>query len=63
MKTRKQLEIYIDCKRDIMDKRRKVSFAVFSYIGDDGHEYRKSFTAPPFTPENDFFNLAPKQIN
>ena len=63
MLQRNYLEIYNPCKRDIKDQRKKVSFAVFSYIDrDTKYEYRKSFTAPPNTPEADFWAIAPRII-
>jgi hypothetical protein len=60
---RKQLEKYNPCQRSIIDKRRKEAKAVFSYIDpESGHEYRKSFTAQPNTPEIIFWDIAPKTI-
>ena len=60
---RNKLEIYIDSKKDTKDKRRKVAFAVFSYINkDNNNEHRISFTAKVNTPETEFWNIAPKSI-
>ena len=65
MKTliRQSLIKYEDNKRDNKDRRKKVSFAVFSYIDmDTNFEYRKAFTAPINTPELKFWDIAPKTI-
>jgi len=62
MKTRNHLEKYEDNKRDNNDRRKKVAWAVFSYIDENNIEFRKSFTAPAGTPEKDFWDIAPKQI-
>lgn len=62
MKTRNHLEKYEENTRDFKDKRKKVSRAVFSYFDEQGIEYRKSFVAIPYTPENEFFKIAPIQI-
>ena len=60
---RNKLETYIDSKRDTKDKRKKVAWAVFSYINkDNGDEHRISFTAKVNTPETKFWNIAPKKI-
>ena len=59
---RHRMEIYNPDKRDTKDRRTKVAFAVFSYITDDGIEYRKGFTAPKNTHEMEFWNIAPKTI-
>ena len=57
------LEKYEENKKDIFDNRKKYAYAVFSYQTKNGIEFRKSFQAKSFTPENEFFNIAPKQIN
>ena len=54
-----ELVSYNENVRDIQDKRKKVSKAVFSYHDQNGVEYRKGFTAQPFTHENNFFSIAP----
>jgi len=59
MKTRHQLEQYVDYARDTYDQRKKVSYAVFSYLDEQGTEYRKRFTSVPYTPEIDFWKIAP----
>ena len=60
---RKHLEIYDPCKRDTDDRRKKVTFAVFSYINPiNGDEYRRKFTAPQHTPEVQMWDIAPKVI-
>jgi hypothetical protein len=60
---RQSLEIYNPNKRDHSDRRKKVAYAVFSYYDrDTNHEYRKSFTAPVNTPENKFWDIAPRII-
>jgi hypothetical protein len=61
--TRLHLEIYNPETRDINDRRRKISKAVFSYISENGDEFRKSFTDKPNTPELKFWDIAPKIIN
>jgi hypothetical protein len=60
---RQKLERFEDKRKDPDDKRKKISWAVFSYcneITDD--EYRKSFKADVGTSENEFWNIAPKII-
>jgi hypothetical protein len=57
-----QLEMFDECRRDIKDNRRKVSFAVFSYIAENGDEYRRSFTSLSRMPESYFWTIAPKEI-
>ena len=57
---RKYLERYNPDKKDIQDNRKKISFAVFSYYSETGEEYRKSFKATKNTPENYFWDIAPK---
>ncbi len=59
---RHRLEKYNPCKRDIKDSRKKIAWAVFSYLDENGVEYRRSYTAPCNTPENYFWGKAPKQI-
>ena len=60
---RQSLIKYDDNRRDIKDRRKKVAWAVFSYIElNTGIEYRKAFTAPVGTPELKFWNIAPKEI-
>jgi len=56
---RHNLEKFNENTRDVKDKRKKVSYAVFSYISENGVEYRKLFTMPAFTHENKFFDVAP----
>ena len=60
---RKELVIYDENRRDVYDNRKKVAYAVFSYFTDNGIEYRKKFQLPTFTPEIEFWNIAPKEIN
>ena len=61
---RRHLEIFHPNRRDTNDKRKKVAWAVFSYIEQGtGYEYRKSFTAKVGTKESEFFNIAPLTIN
>jgi len=60
---RNKLEIYMDSKRDTKDRRKKVAWAVFSYINKSNNdEHRISFTAKVNTPETEFWNIAPKRI-
>lgn len=60
---RNKLEIFEDSHRDNADKRKKLAWAVFSYIDKTTkEEYRKSFTAKTGTTENEFWNIAPKII-
>ncbi len=61
--TRHHLEKFEDNVRDNQDRRKKVTKAVFSYFAPNGDEYRRAFTAPPHTPEQEMWNLAPKQIS
>ena len=56
------LEKYDENKRNIFDKREKFACALFSYQTKNGIEFRKAFTAPSFTPENEFFKIAPEEI-
>lgn len=60
---RNKLEKFSERQRDISDRRKFVAKAVFSYIGDDGHEYRKAFTAPVGTHESKFWDFAPHYIH
>lgn len=63
MLQREYLVKYWDKTPDINDRRKNVAKAVFSYIDrDTRNEYRRAFTAPAGTPENDFFDIAPKII-
>ena len=59
---RKHLEIYKPITKDNNDRRIKISFAVFSYLDDNGIEYRKKFTDKPNTPEVNFWQIAPIKI-
>lgn len=60
---RNYLEKYDPSRRDSADRRKKVAWAVFSYIErDTSHEYRKAFTAPANTPEMKFWDIAPRII-
>ena len=60
---RNRLEIYDAKRKDTKDKRKKVAWAVFSYIEEGtGDEYRKAFTAKAGTPETEMWKLAPKTI-
>lgn len=59
---RHSLEIYNENKKDVFDNRKKFAEAIFSYFDENGNEYRKKFQLPAFTPENEFFNIAPKEI-
>jgi len=60
---RSSIAIYEAKTRDKNDRRKFVAKAVFSYFErDTHHEYRKSFTAPPNTPENKFWDIAPRII-
>jgi len=56
------LEKYDENKKDIFERRKKFAYAVFSYKTKTGIEFRKAFTAPSFTPENEFFKIAPEEI-
>ncbi len=60
---RNLLEKYEPNRRNPQDNRKRIAWAVFSYIDTmTGDEYRKSFNATPHTSEIDFFTIAPKQI-
>jgi len=59
---RQTLELFNSCKRDNKDRRKKVVWAVFSYLGDDNNEYRQAFTFPIGTPENMMFLLTPEYL-
>lgn len=59
---RKHLEKFDPKKKSKADRTRYVAWAVFSYVGPDNEEYRKSFEAPVETPEQDFWKIAPKVI-
>ena len=59
---RGKLVKYFPKTRDLADRRRVISKAVFSYYDTNGIEYRKSFTGSPFTPENFFIETAPEVI-
>jgi len=60
---RKELVKYYGNCKDNWDKRKKHSVAIFSYIDKQGIEYRKGFYSEKNTPENNFWNIAPKIIN
>jgi hypothetical protein len=60
--TRGDLVRYIPYTKDPKDRRKRVSRAIFSYFDKDGIEYRKSFTAPHWTPESNFYHLAPSTL-
>jgi len=52
-----------DENRKVYDNKKNVTWAVFSYIdADTGDEYRKSFTAKPFTSEMTMWKIAPEII-
>ena len=53
------MEKYEPCKKDPKDRRKKVSWAVFSYFNERGEEYRRAFTMSINTPEIAFFDIAP----
>lgn len=60
---RNELEKYEENIRDIKDRRKKISRAVFSYIDvNTGEEYRRAFFSKPFTPEQYFWDVAPEYI-
>jgi hypothetical protein len=60
---RNKLEKFDSNRKDVKDRRKKVTWAVFSYIDEKtGYEYRKSFTAKPNTPETEMWKIAPKTI-
>jgi hypothetical protein len=60
---RQGLELYDSNRRDPKDKRKKIAWAVFSYIDEaTGEEYRRPFKADPGIPETEFWNIAPKTI-
>jgi len=61
--TRHQLETYHPYTRDFYDRRRYVARAVFSYIAENGDEYRRSYTWIPYTDERCFWALSAKEIN
>ena len=60
---RRELAQYSERKRDNNDRRKFVTWAVFSYVTDNGEEYRRAFTSAPYTPELDMWGIAPKEIN
>jgi len=53
---------YDENKTDVNDNRKKFAQAVFSYQTREGIEFRRSFQYPSFTPENEFFKIAPTEI-
>jgi hypothetical protein len=55
----KHLEKFEESKRDTRDRRKKVCFAVFSYLTLCGVEYRKGYTFEPFTSEVDVWARVP----
>jgi hypothetical protein len=57
------LEKYEANRRAIKDRRKRIAWAVFSYLDENNVEYRKAFEAPAGTPENDFWDIAPKFLN
>ena len=59
---RKNLESYCENKKDIFDNRKHFAEANFSYFTENGIEYRRKFQAKILTPENEFWNIAPKEI-
>ena len=60
---RHHLEIYNPDTRDHQDRRKKISRATFSYLNNEGIEYRKTFTSKPNESEQNFWIIAPKIIN
>ncbi|HAT80152.1 MAG TPA: hypothetical protein DCS17_01700 [Flavobacterium sp.] len=63
-KHRNRLEKYDSNRKSTKDRRKKETWAVFSYIEvGTGDEYRKSFTAPAGTSEVEMWKLAPKIID
>ena len=63
MAYRKYLVKFDENKRDVFDQRKKFAEAIFSYFTETGIEYRKKYQAESYTPENKFFDIAPKEIN
>jgi hypothetical protein len=61
--TRGGICLYEANRRDNIDRRRKVAWAVFSYFDEDGNEYRRSFTLMVDTPESIFMKIAPLTIS
>ena len=59
---RRYLEKYEPETKDVFDKRKKISLAVFSYFDELGNEYRKSFKSKPNEPEKNFWEIAPKTL-
>ena len=59
---RYHLEIFEECHRDNFDRRKKLASAVFSYLAPNGDEYRRRFNAPIGTPEQNFWSIAPTEI-
>lgn len=53
---------YDENKRDNFDQRKKFAQATFSYQTKNGVEFRRSFQYPSFTPEKEFFKIAPTEI-
>jgi hypothetical protein len=60
---RMELVKFDENKKDIFDQRKKFAQAVFSYRDSKGNEYRRKFQAKSFTPENEFWKIAPLEIN
>lgn len=60
---RHNLEKYSENKKDVFDNRKHFAEAIFSYFTDSGNEYRRKFQLPVNTPENEFFKIAPLEIN
>ena len=59
---RKYLVKYCENKKDVFDNRKKFAEAIFSYFDDQGNEYRKKFQLPAYSPENEYWNIAPKEL-
>lgn len=63
MKVRKHLEIYQSRKRGLYGDYRKMgAWAVFSYVDENGDEFRKAFWAKAGTTEEEFWKSAPEEI-
>ena len=60
---RGHLAIYKENTRSAKDARKKIALAVFEYFDEaTGDDYRKSFSAKPYTSEVEFYEIAPKII-
>ena len=56
------IAIYDPKKRSVKDRRRIVSWAVFSYYDENDVEYRRSFESACITSKDEFMKIAPLTV-